>query len=290
MEASSLEATLRMAFEPLQYAAFVGALVVLGMLESIAALGAEDVARGKRWPANFALTAINILLLGVLPVGSLAAADVAASRDWGLLNQIAMPASIAVVAAFLLRSLVSYGIHVAMHKVPWLWRLHRVHHTDTAMDVSTAVRFHPLEFVISVPVVLAATLVLGFPPLAVIIYSLVDAAMAVFSHANLRLPDRMERGVRLVLVTPAMHRIHHSASQPETDSNYGATLSCWDRLFGTHRAKLASALASIQLGLAECRDRRPDSLLWLLSLPFLKLRPEPAGRQDGGDNRTAMER
>src|SRR5262245_18783565 len=116
MEASALETTLRMAFEPLQSAAFVGALVVLGMLESIAALGAEDVARRKRWPANFALTAINVLLLGVLPVGSLAVADVAESRGWGLLNQIAMPASIALIAAFLLRSLASYGIHVAMHK------------------------------------------------------------------------------------------------------------------------------------------------------------------------------
>jgi len=284
----AIETTLRMGFGPLQFAAFVGALVVLGLLESIARLGAEDVARRKRWPANFGLTVINVLLLVVLPVGSLAAADVAASRGWGLLNQIAMPASIALIAAFLLRSLASYGIHVAMHKVPWLWRLHRVHHSDTAMDVSTAVRFHPLEFVVSVPVVLAATLVLGFPPLAVIVYSLVDAAMAVFSHANLRLPDRMERCVRLVLVTPAMHRIHHSASQSETDSNYGATLSCWDRLFGTHQAKPASALASMQIGLAECRDRRPDSLPWLLSLPFRELTPKPAGRQDGVANRTAM--
>ena len=268
-----------MVFEPLQFGVFVGALVVLAMLESIVALGAEDVARRKRWPANFGLTAINILLLGVMPVGSLAAADIAASRGWGLLNQIAMPASIALIAAFLLRSLASYGIHVAMHKVPWLWRLHRVHHTDTAMDVSTAVRFHPLEFVISVPVVLAATLVLGFPPLAVIVYSLVDAAMAVFSHANLRLPDQVERGLRLVFVTPAMHRIHHSASQLETDSNYGATLSCWDRVFGTHQVKPASALSSVQLGLAECRDRCPNSLPWLLSLPFRTLRPEPARHQ-----------
>ena len=260
-----------MAFEPLQYAAFLGALVLLGSLESMVALGAEDAARRKRWPTNFGLTAINVLLIGVMPAGSLAAADLAASRGWGLFNQIAMPASIAFVAAFLLRSLASYVIHVAMHKVPWLWRLHRVHHSDTTMDVSTAVRFHPLEFVISVPAVLAVTLALGFPPLAVIVYSLVDAAMAVASHANLRLPDRMERGLRLVFVTPAMHRIHHSASQSETDSNYGATLSCWDRLFGTHRVMPADALASLQLGLAECRDRRSNSLPWLLSLPFRNL-------------------
>jgi sterol desaturase/sphingolipid hydroxylase (fatty acid hydroxylase superfamily) len=209
-----------------------------------------------------------------MPIGSLAVADVAAARGWGLLPQIAMPAPLAFGAAFLLRSLMSYGIHVAMHKVPWLWRLHRIHHTDTAMDVSTAVRFHPLEFLISVPVVLSATLVFGFPPVAVIAYSLADAAMAVFSHANLRLPDRLERVLRLVLVTPAMHRIHHSIAQPETDSNYGATLSCWDRLFGTHRVKPAGAVASMPLGLAECRDPRSQALSWLLRLPFRSLVPD----------------
>jgi sterol desaturase/sphingolipid hydroxylase (fatty acid hydroxylase superfamily) len=283
MESHPLETTLRMAFQPLQFAAFAGALAALGILESLAALGTEDAARRERWPTNFCLTAINVLLLGVMPLGSLALADVAASRDWGLLNQIAMPASIAFVATLLLRSLTSYGIHVAMHKVPWLWRLHRVHHTDTAMDVSTAVRFHPLEFVISVPVVLVVTVGLGFPPLAVIVYSLLDAAMAVFSHANLKLPDRMEQALRVVLVTPSMHRIHHSASQPETDSNYGATLSCWDRLFGTHRTKSAGALAAMQLGLTECLDRRPNVLSWLLSLPFRNLATSRPGGHHGQD-------
>jgi sterol desaturase/sphingolipid hydroxylase (fatty acid hydroxylase superfamily) len=267
-----LDATLRAHFEPLQYAAFFGALILLGLLEPVMALGGEPAARRKRWPANVALTAINVLVLGALPIGSLAAADIAAARGWGLLNQVAMPASVALVAAFLLRSLASYGIHVAMHKVPLFWRLHRVHHTDTAMDISTAVRFHPLEFVISIPVVLAATLALGFPPVAVIIYELADAAMAVFSHANVRLPGRIEQGVRLLLVTPAMHRIHHSASQPETDSNYGATMSCWDRLFGTYRERPEAELAGLRLGLAECSEDSARSLWWLLGLPFRTLR------------------
>ena len=261
------EATLRVQFEPLQYAAFLGALVLLGLLETVITAKSEP-ARRKRWPANFGLTAINVMVLGALPLGSLAAADLAAARGWGLLNQVALPAWLAVIAAFLLRSLTSYGIHVAMHKVPLLWRLHRIHHTDTAMDVSTAVRFHPLEFVVSIPVVLAATVAFGFPPVAVMLYSLVDAAMAVFSHANIRLPDRIDRGLRLLLMTPAIHRLHHSAAQAETDSNYGAILSCWDRLFGTYRARPEAELTELRLGLAEYSEDNARSLRWLLALPF----------------------
>jgi sterol desaturase/sphingolipid hydroxylase (fatty acid hydroxylase superfamily) len=264
----SLEAVLRAEFEPLQYAAFFGALVVLGLLEAVIALRTDPAARRKRWPANFGLTAINVLVLGALPLGSLAAADLAAARGWGLFNQVALPAWLAVIAAFLLRSLTSYVIHVAMHKVPLLWRLHRIHHTDTAMDISTAVRFHPLEFVVSIPAVLAATVAFGFPPVAVLLYSLVDAAMAVFSHANIRLPDRLDRSLRLLLMTPAIHRLHHSAAQPETDSNYGAILSCWDRLFGTYRARPEAELAGLRLGLAEYGEDNSRSLAWLLALPF----------------------
>jgi sterol desaturase/sphingolipid hydroxylase (fatty acid hydroxylase superfamily) len=265
---TTFEATLRAEFEPLQYAAFFGALVVLGLLEAAIALRNDPASRRKRWPANFGLTAINVLVLGALPLGSLAAADLAAAHGWGLLNQVALPAWLAIVAAFLLRSLASYVIHVAMHKVPLLWRLHRIHHTDTAMDISTAVRFHPLEFVISIPAVLAATVASGFPPIAVMLYSLADAAMAVFSHANIRLPDRIDQGLRLLLMTPAIHRLHHSAAQPETDSNYGAILSCWDRLFGTYRTRPDAELAGLRLGLAEYSETNARSLSWLLAMPF----------------------
>ena len=264
----SFEATLRAQFEPLQYSAFFGALVLLGLLETVVALRTEPMVRRKRWPANFALTAINLTVLGALPLGSLAAAELATARGWGLLNQVALPAWLAVAAALLLRSLASYVIHVAMHKVPLLWRLHRIHHTDTAMDISTAVRFHPLEFVVSIPAVLAATVAFGFSPVAIMLYSLADAAMAVFSHANIRLAARLDQGLRLLLMTPAIHRLHHSAAQPETDSNYGAVLSCWDRLFGTYRTRPEAELATLRLGLAEHGEDSARSLLWLLALPF----------------------
>ncbi|MSO89251.1 MAG: sterol desaturase family protein, partial [Rhodospirillaceae bacterium] len=160
-----------------------------------------------------------------------------------------------------------------------------VHHTDVQMDVSTTVRFHPLELVVSMPVLLGMAMLLGIPPLALILYELLDAAMAVFTHANVRLPDRVDRALRLVLVTPAMHRLHHSAHQPETDSNYGAILTWWDRLFGTYRVRPPAELSTIRLGLEEWRDRRTASLWWLLRLPFASagmahLAPQP-GRTSG---------
>jgi sterol desaturase/sphingolipid hydroxylase (fatty acid hydroxylase superfamily) len=169
----------------------------------------------------------------------------------------------------------------AMHNVPVLWRVHRVHHTDTHMDISTTVRFHPIEFLIAAPVVVALVVGLGLPPEVVILYELFDTAMAVFSHANVKLPKGLERALRAVLVTPNLHRIHHSTRAPETNSNYGATLSIWDRLFGTFRAKDEAALALQPLGLAETQDARATSFLYLVTLPFRpnRIRPlqEPAG-------------
>jgi sterol desaturase/sphingolipid hydroxylase (fatty acid hydroxylase superfamily) len=151
------------------------------------------------------------------------------------------------------------------------WRLHRVHHSDAGFDVSTAVRFHPLEFVVQVPVSVASIYALGIPPAAIIVYELLDAAMAVWTHANVHVPSWVERPLRLVLVTPAMHRIHHSSLVAETDSNFGATFSLWDRLFGTMRQKTGDELASMQIGLSECQDQRSRSLPWLLKLPFIRL-------------------
>jgi len=266
-------------FEPLQYAAFFGALLLLGGLEAMIPVGRAGGAgdgRWRRWPANAGLTVLNIVVLGALPVGVVAAADFAAARGWGLLNQPFVPPLAALALGFVLRSLVGYGIHVAMHKVPLLWRVHRVHHTDTAMDASTTVRFHPLEFLISLPILLAAAVALGLPPLALMLFELADAAMAVFTHANLRLPGRLDRALRWVLVTPAMHRIHHSARQPETDSNYGAMFSWWDRLLGTYRPHPEDALAAMPLGLEDATGRRAHAFGWLLALPFLPTAPRTA--------------
>jgi sterol desaturase/sphingolipid hydroxylase (fatty acid hydroxylase superfamily) len=267
MDIATLESALRAQFEPLQYAAFFGALFVLGLAEAFVPFGKQPE-RGGRWLTNYLLTALNIALLSALPLSGLAVADVAQAKSWGLFNILAMPAAVVVVLGILLRSVTNYLIHVAMHKVPALWRLHRVHHSDPQMDISTAVRFHPLEFAISAPIQAASIVALGIPPIAIIIYELFDASMSVLTHANIQFPERIERALGLFLVTPGMHRIHHSAWHVETDSNYGATLSLWDRIFGTLRFRPREELATLKLGLNECRDERSRSLFWLLRSPF----------------------
>ena len=273
-------------FKPLHYAAFFGALALLGGLEAFVALARDDVERRRRWPANGALTVLNILVLSAMPISVIAVADHAMARGWGLLNQPFVPPLAALALGFVLRSLVSYGIHMALHKVPLFWRVHRVHHTDMQVDVSTTVRFHPLEFVITMPILLGMAALLGIPPFALMLYELFHAAMEVFTHANIRLPERLDRALRLMLVTPAMHRIHHSAWHRETDSNYGATISWWDRLFGTYRTRPPGELATMRLGLAEWRDRRTTSLWRLLWHPFVAA-AERAPRRNPGTREPA---
>lgn len=271
MSWTAVETALRANGEMLEYAAFFGVLAALAILETLWPRGAGAPERRRRWPANFGLTLINIVVLGALPIGALAAAEWAQAQRWGLLNAVALDAGTALALGLLLRSLVSYATHVAMHKIPLLWRAHRVHHTDRAFDVSTTVRFHPLEFVITLPIQLAAVALLGISPLAIIVYEIFDAAMAVWTHANLRLPARLSRALSFVLVTPDMHRIHHSAHQPETDSNYGATFSFWDRLFRTFREATPDRLSELTLGLEPYRDGRAESLPWLLTMPWRAL-------------------
>lgn len=268
----ALDAILRTEIEPLQYAVFFGALLIFSALELLAARNPGAALRGRRWPLNYGLTAINILVIGAIPVSGVLVADFAQNSGVGLLNVLEITSAAALVIAFFARSFISWATHLAMHKVPLLWRIHRVHHTDMFLDVSTTVRFHPAEFLINTPVLLAAVLILGLSPVALMLYELFDAAMAVFTHANIRLPRPVERAMRALLVTPDMHRVHHSSYQPETDSNYGATLSIWDHLFRTYRSKSPQELAQMELGLSECQDDRTLSLWWLLSLPFRALR------------------
>ena len=272
---TDLEQFVRGNMDPLMYGAFFGSIFLLAALELWITRSERAAPRRRRWPANWAMTALNIVVLGALPVSGLAAAELARANSWGLFNQMEVSFALMLVAGFALRSLVSYGIHVAMHKVPVLWRLHRVHHSDTALDVSTTVRFHPLEFVVSVPVVVGVVAGFGISPLVIILYELFDAVMAVFSHANIRLPRGLERVLQWALVTPDMHRVHHSSAQPETDSNYGATFSFWDRAFGTYVRKTDGDLTRMKLGLEECRDGRSASFFWLLASPFLRLRQDP---------------
>jgi sterol desaturase/sphingolipid hydroxylase (fatty acid hydroxylase superfamily) len=259
---------LRAQGETLLFAAFFATLAMLAILETRAAMRPEDARRLQRWPANFALTVLNIAVMGALPLSQLAMADLARDQGLGLLNQRLSGPVLGLIATFLVFSLQSWAVHLAMHKLPVLWRVHRVHHTDVHLDISTTVRFHPVEFIIQMPISAAVVLALGAPPAAVILYGIFDALVNAFSHANLRLPARVDRALALFIVTPHLHRVHHSPVRPETDSNFGATLPLWDRLFGTYRAKTPEALAEQGIGLTEMQDSRAWSLWWMLSLPF----------------------
>jgi sterol desaturase/sphingolipid hydroxylase (fatty acid hydroxylase superfamily) len=276
MTFESVEAFVRASFEPLQYAAFFGVFAVLALVESVAPRDPSPALRFWRWPSNVVLTTANIVILGALPVGIVAAADWAQDARFGLLHVVQVSPTAAFAIGFLGRAFLSWGTHYLNHKVPFLWAIHRVHHTDTRLDVSTTVRFHPLEFVFTTPLTLAGVVALGAPPVAILIYEVMDAGVTVFSHANVRLPWWVDRPLRLFIVTPDVHRVHHSSQQPETDSNYGAVLTIWDRLLGTYRRKSGEDLATQETGLSEAQDSRSRNLFWLLILPFIRLKSPAA--------------
>ena len=263
----TLEAFFQDYGDTLQYLAYFGLLAALCGLEAIVPQRREGANRRHRWPANFALTALNVVVLGALPLTGAGVALLAQEQGWGLLRPLALPAAGVLAVTLGVRSLISYATHVAMHQVPILWRVHRVHHTDTMLDVSTTVRFHPLEFVIQIVPTALAILLVGLPAWSIAAYELVDTTMNLFIHANVRLPAGVDAILRLLFATPDLHRVHHSADVDETNSNYGVVLSLWDRLFHTYRARPAMGHDAMLLGLEGYRDSRTRSFGWLLMLP-----------------------
>lgn len=221
--------------------------------------------RRSRWRSNLALTGINVVVLSLMPLSFLTVAFWAQERGWGLLNTVQLPLAILILANLLLRAFISFFMHYLMHHVPIFWRLHRVHHLDTDLDVSSTVRFHPLEFVANTIPSLPLVVAFGLTPWVLMIYELLDVAVTLFSHSNLRVPPGLDAGLRRVIVTPDLHRVHHSTWQPETDSNFGAVFPIWDMVFGTYRAGSREPAESMRLGLDELRDPGANRLSWLLS-------------------------
>jgi sterol desaturase/sphingolipid hydroxylase (fatty acid hydroxylase superfamily) len=228
--------------------------------------------RSYRWPTNFSLGVMNTGLIVVTPVSTIPAAEWASRAGVGVLNQVATPLWVSICCTLAVYSLTVYLIHIVEHKTPWLWRLHRVHHLDTHLDVSTSQRHHPLELIVNVLILVAVTIVFGLSSSVVIIYASMEAIIDFFSHANIRLPESLDRILRLVLVTPNMHSLHHSSHQPETDSNYGSVFTVWDRMFGTYRAEPTWAYGKLQIGLKEIRDDRAWKFSWLMKSPALPLK------------------
>ena len=253
----------------LRYYALLGSFGLIAVAEALAPrrLPAPPV-RG-RWGINIGMTVmLSVVVALVFPVLSVGMAIVAQRSGFGAFNIVDAPLLLAFVVSFVLLDLARYGVHFALHRFAPLWRLHRIHHSDVDYDCTTALRFHPVEALVTVGVQVAVVAALGAPPIAVLACELVTAFAAMFAHANLRVPERLDRWLRLVVVTPDMHRVHHSADAGESNTNFSSVLPWWDRAFGTYRAAPGLGHDAMQIGLAEVRDARASSLGWLIAAPF----------------------
>lgn len=262
---------LLLAYEPLiRGGAFFLVLLIMVLWEVSAARRPQRIARRQRWPANLSIVVLNTVVLRlVFPLAAVGAALFAAEQGWGVFNLIAVPLWAAVLASVLLLDLAIYLQHRVFHAVPWLWRLHRMHHADLELDVTSGLRFHPLEILLSMAIKVAIVMLLGAPAVAVILFEIVLNATAMFNHGNVRLPRAIDRRLRWLLVTPDMHRVHHSVVRAETDSNFGFSLSWWDRLFGTYREQPTAGQLGMTIGLDAFRDPGQLRLDRMLVQPFI---------------------
>ena len=252
---------------------FFGAIFCTVMIwEMIAPRRPRIVARSVRWVSNLGLLVLNSVVLRLLfPAAAVGIAYSVAAKEWGLFNLVALPAWFEIIVAVLLLDLAIYLQHLLMHRIPILWRLHRVHHADLDFDLTTGSRFHTLEIILSMLIKGGVILLLGPAVLAVIIFEILLNGMAMFNHANASLPPVLDRLVRSLLVTPDMHRVHHSILRRETNSNYGFNLSLWDRLFGTYIDQPERGQDAMTIGIPEFRDaRQVDRLPGMLALPFAR--------------------
>ncbi|MBZ8133868.1 sterol desaturase family protein [Afifella sp. IM 167] len=225
--------------------------------------------KGRRWATNLAILLLDVAVLRVLfPMAAVGAALFAESQGWGLFRIIGLDPLLAGILAFLLLDFSVWAEHVAFHKIPLLWRVHRVHHADVDVDVTTALRFHPIEIVLSMCLKAAFVVLLGAPVLAVLLFEIVLNGAAMFNHSNVRLPESVDRALRWLIVTPDMHRIHHSVERRETDSNYGFNFSIWDRLFRVYTEDPEAGQTAMRLGLSAHQDELPSRFFWTLIYPF----------------------
>ena len=253
----------------IRLAAFAGVFSVMALWELLAPRRPWAVGRALRWPSNLGILVADVLAVRLLlPTAAAGVALVAAERGFGLFHVIGLPFWLAAPIGFLALDLVIYGQHVMFHHVPWLWRLHRMHHADLDIDVTTGVRFHPVEILLSLVIKIATVALLGIPAAAVVCFEVVLNATSMFNHANASLPRWLDRVARLMLVTPDMHRVHHSILRQETDSNFGFNLPWWDRLFGTYRAEPRAGHDGMTIGLPVFRDPGELRLDRLLTQPF----------------------
>ena len=259
-----------LANEPaIRLAAFAGVLAVMAGLEALLPRRGRSFRRLRRWPNNLGIVVVDTVVLRlVFPTAAVGVALAAESRGIGLLPWLGLPAPVAVLVAVVLLDLAIYLQHVLFHAVPALWRLHRMHHADPELDATTGLRFHPLEILASLVVKAALVVALGAPPVAVLAFEVLLNATSLFNHADIRIPPRIDRWLRLLLVTPDMHRTHHAEARVDTDSCFGFCLPWWDRIFGSYRAAPAGGLDGAVIGVPGLRAPVEQRLDRLLMQPF----------------------
>jgi sterol desaturase/sphingolipid hydroxylase (fatty acid hydroxylase superfamily) len=257
-------------FEPaIRLGAFFGVLVVIALWEAAAPRRKLALARRRRWPGNLGVVVVDTVLVRLLfPTAAIGVALLAEARGWGLFHLLAVPWSVAVVLSVVLLDLAIYAQHVLFHAVPLLWRLHRMHHADLDIDVTTGVRFHPVEIILSLLIKWAVIVALGTPAVAVLLFEILLNATSMFNHGNIAMPPWVDRLVRLLVVTPDMHRVHHSIHRSETNSNFGFNFPWWDRLFGTYRGQPDGGHDAMTVGLDSFRDPRELRLDRMLLQPL----------------------
>lgn len=249
---------------------FFGVLVAMALWEAVAPRRVLTVNKPLRWFSNLGLVVVNtIAVRATFALGAVGIALVAQERGWGLFNNLALPGWLAVLCAVLALDLAIYLQHVMFHAVPVLWRLHMVHHADLDIDVTTGLRFHTIEILLSMGIKAAAIILLGAPAAAVLIFEVLLNATSMFNHSNVRMPVWLDRMLRILVVTPDMHRVHHSIIKRETNSNFGFNLPWWDYLLGTYRSQPSQGHEEMTLGLKQFRDEsKADRLHWMLSMPL----------------------
>jgi len=271
METTAIENLVLEREAVLRLGCFAAVFVVMCLWEIVSPRRPLSVPKLQRWTHNIGLLFLNSLVLRVLfPAAAVGIAYTAAESGWGLFNRVDLPYWLEVLVAVLLLDLAIYLQHMLMHRVPLLWRLHRVHHADLDIDMTTGSRFHTLEIIVSMLIKWVVIFLLGPALFAVLIFETLLNGMAVFNHANVRLPATIDRLLRLLLITPDVHRVHHSILRHETNSNFGFNLSIWDRAFGTYIDQPEKGHSAMTIGIPEFRDpEQVDKLPGMLTLPFV---------------------
>jgi sterol desaturase/sphingolipid hydroxylase (fatty acid hydroxylase superfamily) len=255
----------------IRLAIFLGMFLVFAIAEALFPRRKAAYSKSKRWLSNLSISAFNTLLVRLsFPVAGVAAALLAQERQWGLLNQLQIPPWLNVVVFLFLFDLAIYWQHRLFHVVPWLWRFHRMHHTDVDYDLTTGNRFHPVSILISAAIKIFLVIAMGASATAILLAEVVVNVTAMFNHSNLKLPEAVDRGLRLILVTPDMHRIHHSTDSVEHNSNFGFNFPWWDRLFGSYLENPELPQEELDIGISGFQDGKSTNLYFLLLQPFKK--------------------